>query len=214
MVKPSPANRKPKQNSASKPASAAANALELLKTEHQAVAELFDEFESADSDEQQALAEQICQQLTLHAQIEEEILYPAAKNVLDGEDVELVNEAAVEHATVKDLIAKIEAMDAEDEPYKATVKVLSEYVKHHVDEEENELFPLLEGTDLDLESMGAELVGRKQELMTQLGSDEDLDEGDALDGEQDEDESAVAAATAQSAAKSASKSKPSSRKSP
>lgn len=186
---------------------ASANAVELLKAEHQEVAELFDAFESADTDEQQALSEQICQKLTVHAQIEEEILYPAAKDVLEEDDVDLVNEAAVEHATVKDLIVKIEAMDVTDEPYKATVTVLSEYVKHHVEEEETELFPLLQDSDLDLDAMGAELASRKQTLMADLGADSD--DGDTIgDSEQDEVEEVATVV----AAKSASKSKDSSRR--
>lgn len=203
MVKSSKANRQSKQNSATKQRSEAANAVELLTTEHQEVADLFETFESAEVDEQEALAAQICQQLTLHAQIEEEILYPAAKSALADDDVDLVNEAAVEHATLKDLIAKIEAMDATEEPYKATVIVLGEYVKHHVEEEETELFPLLQGTDLDLDAMGSELASRKQELMVALGADdEDSDDGDAIADELEEEEDATAVAPARAAAKS------------
>lgn len=206
MVKQSKSSQKSKQQATVKKTVTAANAVELLKTEHQEVAELFDTFESADTAERQAVAGQICQKLTVHAQIEEEILYPAARDVLEEEDVDLVNEAAVEHATVKDLIVKIEAMDATDEPYKATVTVLSEYVKHHVEEEETELFPLLEDSDLDLDAMGAELAGRKQELMAELGTDSD---DDAIDDVEDDAEEEVAPVVA---AKSASKPKDSSRK--
>lgn len=108
--------------------------------------------------------------LTVHAQIEEEILYPAAKEALeDEEDQDLVNEAAVEHASAKELIAKIEAMTPEDEEFKATVKVLSEYIKHHVKEEETEMFPRLKETDLDLKAIGTQLYERKMELMEELG---------------------------------------------
>jgi hemerythrin superfamily protein len=154
-----------------KKAVAAANAVELLKTEHEEVAELFDTFESADTDEQEGVVEQICQKLTVHAQIEEEILYPAARDVLEEDDENLVNEAAVEHGTVKDLIAKIQDTAATDQFYVAKVKVLGEYVKHHVEEEETELFPLLEASDLDLDAMGSELASRKLELMAELGAD-------------------------------------------
>ncbi|WP_129646092.1 hemerythrin domain-containing protein [Peristeroidobacter agariperforans] len=171
MVKQSKSSQKSKPQAQAKEAVAAANAVELLTAEHGEVAELFDTFESADTAEQQGLAEQICRKLTVHAQIEEEILYPAAKDLLEDDDVDLVNEAAVEHATVKDLIVKLEDMDATDEFYKATVTVLGEYVKHHVEEEETELFPLLQDSDLDLEAMGVELAGRKQELMAELGTD-------------------------------------------
>jgi hemerythrin superfamily protein len=170
VVNQSNSSRKSPQAAAKKTV-AAANAVELLKTEHQEVAELFDTFESADTDEQESLAEQICQKLTVHAQIEEEILYPAARNVLEEDEEDLVNEAAVEHGTVKDLIAKIQSTTATDQFYVAKVKVLGEYVKHHVDEEETELFPLLEESDLDLEAMGAELASRKQQIMSELGAD-------------------------------------------
>lgn len=205
MVKQSKSSQKPKQQATVKKTVAAANAVELLKTEHQEVAELFDTFESADTAEQEAVAGQICQKLTVHARIEEEILYPAARDVLEEEDVDLVNEAAVEHATVKDLIVRIEAMDATDEPYKATVTVLSEYVKHHVEEEETELFPLLEDSDLDLDAMGVELADRKQELMGELGTDD----GATIDDVEDDAEEEMAPVVA---AKSASKPKDSSRK--
>jgi hemerythrin-like domain-containing protein len=152
-----------------------ADAIALLKQDHRAVEALFEAFEDADADEQGQLAERVCQLLTVHAQIEEELLYPAAKEALeDEEDAELVDEAEVEHATAKDLIAKIEAMTPDDEPFKATVKVLSEYIKHHVKEEENELFPKLKKTDLDLKDIGSQLAARKSELMEELG----IGEGD------------------------------------
>ena len=122
---------------------------------------LFAEFEDADDDEQSSLAERICNMLTVHAQIEEEILYPAAKEALseDEEEAELVNEAEVEHASAKELIAKIEGMTPDDEAFKATVKVLGEYVKHHVKEEENELFPALKESELDLKEIGSTTRG-------------------------------------------------------
>ncbi len=146
------------------------DAVKLLKQDHREVEDLFEQFEDAEQDEQGDIAERVCQMLTVHAQIEEEILYPAAKEAFeDDEDDDLVNEATVEHATAKDLIAKIEAMTPEDEEFKATVKVLSEYIKHHVKEEETEMFPKLKETDLDLKAIGTELYERKLELMEELG---------------------------------------------
>jgi hemerythrin superfamily protein len=131
------------------------DAVALLKQDHRGVEALFEEFEDADESEQSSLAARICQMLTVHAQIEEEILYPAAKQAFEEEeDDDLVNEAEVEHSTAKELIAKIEGMTPEDEHFKATVKVLSEYIKHHVKEEEGELFPKLKRTELDLKDMG------------------------------------------------------------
>jgi hemerythrin superfamily protein len=146
------------------------DAIALLKQDHRVVEKLFDEFESADDDQLQSIAERVCQLLTVHAQIEEELFYPPAKEALeDEEEVELVNEAAVEHQSAKDLIAKIEGMTPEDESFKATVKVLGEYIKHHVKEEENELFPAVKKADLDLKDMGAQLFERKMQLMQEMG---------------------------------------------
>lgn len=146
------------------------DAVKLLKQDHREVEDLFDQFEDAEQDEQGDIAERVCEMLTVHAQIEEEILYPAAKEAFqDEEDQDLVNEAAVEHASAKELIAKIEAMTPEDEEFKATVKVLSEYIKHHVKEEETEMFPKLKQTDLDLKAIGTQLYERKMELMEELG---------------------------------------------
>jgi hemerythrin superfamily protein len=150
------------------------DAVQLLKQDHRNVEALVAEFEDADEEELSALATSICSMLTVHAQIEEEILYPAAKDALaeDEEEAELVSEAEVEHASAKELIAKIEAMTPDDEAFKATVKVLGEYVKHHVREEENELFPALKAAELDLKEIGARLAERKFALMEQMGIEE------------------------------------------
>ena len=154
----------------------AADAIALLKEDHRAVEAEFDEFEKADDEELGAIAQRVCQMLTVHAQIEEEILYPSARNAFEKEeDLELVNEADVEHASAKQLIAQIESMDEESELFKATVKVLSEYIKHHVKEEEGELFPKLKKSGLDLTEMGELLAARKKELMEELGIEEESD---------------------------------------
>jgi len=150
------------------------DAIALLKQDHRMVEALFDEFEDAEEQEQSQLAERICNMLTVHAQIEEEILYPAAKEVFeDEEELDLVNEANVEHQSAKDLIAKIEGMTPDDEIFEATVKVLSEYIKHHVKEEEGELFPALKKTELDLKAMGQQLAERKFALMESMGIEEE-----------------------------------------
>ena len=141
------------------------NAIKLLKQDHKQVSTLFDEFEDAQQADKGGIAEQICQELTVHAQIEEELLYPAARDKLEADDQDLVDEAAVEHATVKDLVSQIQASGESEPLFAAKVKVLGEYVKHHVKEEEGELFPKLEGSTLDLEALGAELAVRKAELL-------------------------------------------------
>lgn len=145
------------------------DAIALLKQDHRIVEALFEEFEEADEGEQSELATRICQMLTVHAQIEEELLYPQAKEAFGEEDDEKVYEAEIEHASAKELIAKIEAGTPEDPEFKPLVKVLSEYVKHHVKEEEKEMFPSLKETELDLKELGRQLAHRKMELMEQMG---------------------------------------------
>lgn len=153
------------------------DAIALLKQDHRVVEKLFDQFEDADDDELQAIAERICQLLTVHAQIEEELFYPQALDEFeDEEDLDLIHEADVEHQSAKDLIAKIEGMTSDDERFKATVTVLGEYVKHHVKEEENELFPKVKKTELDLKDMGAQLFERKMQLMQAMGIEMEAEE--------------------------------------
>jgi hemerythrin superfamily protein len=145
------------------------DALSLLKRDHSQVAALFKEFENADSEDKTLLAGQICQMLTIHALIEEELLYPAARGVLGVDHEDLVDEATVEHASIKDLVDQIASAGSEDDLFEAKVTVLGEYVNHHVEAEEQELFPKLQKTQLDLEALGLALATRKKELMTELG---------------------------------------------
>lgn len=144
--------------------SSASYAVKFLKQDHRAVAHALEEFESAKREDKQAIARSICKMLTVHAQIEEELLYPAARDALRPEDEHLVAEAGVEHASLKELIGQIEDREEVDEQYEAKVCVLGEYVKHHVTEEEHELFPRLERSSLDLEALGERLEERKREL--------------------------------------------------
>jgi hemerythrin superfamily protein len=140
------------------------DAIKLLKSDHQQVKQWFDDFEKTDDDaKKQKLARDICQALTVHAQIEEDIFYPAARDA-DVDD-DLLDEANVEHASAKHLIAQIESMDTGDPLFDATVRVLGEYVKHHVAEEENELFPECRESNMDLAALGKKLADRKAELM-------------------------------------------------
>jgi hemerythrin superfamily protein len=108
------------------------------------------------------LADEICQALTVHTQIEEELFYPAAHEEID--DGDLMDEALVEHAGAKELIAQISAMQPGEDLYDAKVKVLSEQITHHVREEESDMFPKVRGTALDLVDLGAAMSKRKQEL--------------------------------------------------
>lgn len=102
----------------------------------------------------------------MHAQIEEEIFYPAVKAVL--KDKLLVPEATVEHTSVKDLIAQLEGVEPDGEMYDAKVKVLSEYVKHHVKEEQIEMFTKAKAFSLDMVELGARMAARKDELLAQV----------------------------------------------
>jgi len=140
------------------------NAITLLRSDHAEVKDLFSQFEKARKDDRKAaLAARICRELTVHAPIEEEIFYPAAREVLRDED--LIDEATVEHASAKDLIAQIESSSPGDDLFDAKVKVLGEYINHHVKEEQNELFPKMRQTSLDLTEIGQRMMARKQELL-------------------------------------------------
>ncbi|MDN3923276.1 hemerythrin domain-containing protein [Roseateles violae] len=148
------------------------DAITLLKGDHKEVKAMFKSYQKlvddeADGDEKQSLAEQICAALSAHASVEEEIFYPAAREVL-GDDADLVDEADVEHGSAKDLIAQIQAASPEDDHYDAKVKVLGEYIDHHVKEEEGEMFPRVAKSDLDLDSLGEEMAARKDELLAEL----------------------------------------------
>lgn len=146
---------------------AANDAIALLKADHKEVAEMFEKFETARSTKSK-LAQQICVALTVHAQIEEEIFYPATREALGDEGEDLLNEAEVEHNSLKELIGQIEGSDPDDELFDAHVKVLGEYVKHHVKEEEGQLFPKLRKSDMDLAELGEQIAARKKELMSQM----------------------------------------------
>lgn len=140
------------------------DAIALLKADHEAVSQLFAEYGKTRSmPNKKALVAEICAALAVHARIEEEIFYPAVKAAL--KDKLLVPEATVEHAGVKDLLAQLEGVEPDGETYDAKVKVLSEYVKHHVREEQNEMFPKAKASSLDMVELGARMAARKDELM-------------------------------------------------
>jgi hemerythrin superfamily protein len=142
----------------------AVSALDLLEEDHREVEGFFDEYEKLeDAGEKERIALKICLALTVHTQIEEEIFYPAVRQAI--EKTELIDEAIVEHASAKQLISEIEEMDANDELYDAKVKVLGEQVRHHVEEEEDKLFPEIESSELDLETLGKKMAERKAALL-------------------------------------------------
>ena len=154
-------------SSSTKSAAAKDDAIKLLTADHAEVKKLFKEYEKlvkaeAEPEEKQALALQICHMLTVHATIEEEIFYPAARE--SDVDSDLLDEAEVEHASAKDLIAQIHAMDPHDDLYDAKVKVLSEQIEHHVEEEEKEMFPKAKKSGLDMIELGQAIQARKEEI--------------------------------------------------
>jgi hemerythrin superfamily protein len=164
----------------------AVDALDVLMQDHKNVQKLFREFEQLeeeDEDEMSRIVERACVELKVHARAEEEIFYPAVRSAAKTDDDEdLLDEAAVEHEVVSELIEKLEAMGPGDSLYRAYFTVLSEYVKHHVKEEEKELFPRVKRMkSLDLDDLGEQLTERKQALMAELGESEDEEESDEED---------------------------------
>jgi hypothetical protein len=145
-------------------------AISLLKKDHREVEQMFDEYEQLEKDaEKLALFNKIALALKVHTQIEEEILYPETRGEVEDD---MLDEAYVEHDGAKKLIAEIEAMNPGQEFYDAKVKVLGEYIKHHVKEEEQPggLFSQAKKSDEDLEAMGERLKARKEELMAKMGA--------------------------------------------
>ncbi|UGQ48226.1 hemerythrin domain-containing protein [Massilia endophytica] len=147
-------------------ASKSQDAIALLKQDHAEVKAMFKEYEELGERafaSKKKLADKICLELTKHATAEEEIFYPAMREAAE-EAEDLVDEATVEHASAKDLIAQISSMDPHDELYDAKVKVLGEYIDHHVKEEEGEMFPKAKKADLDLVSLAEQIQARKDEV--------------------------------------------------
>jgi len=145
--------------------SSAVDALALLKQDHRDVEESFAAFEEASNAKKKGdLAQKICQALSVHAQVEEEIFYPAIREAAKDAD-DALDEAEVEHTSSKQLIAEIESMSPEDELYDAKVTVLGEYVRHHVKEEEGEIFKKAKASGVDLKELGSQMMARKTELM-------------------------------------------------
>jgi hypothetical protein len=176
MAKAKKSARKTARGRASARRSAPDDAIALLKADHRQVENWFEQFESSRSDSRkEELARKICQALQVHTQIEQEIFYPAFLEATQEEDIH--HEAEVEHAGAKKLIAEIEASGPDDDYYDAKVTVLSEMIKHHVNEEEKRdgMFAKARQSDMDLGEIGERLASRKQELM---GSEDNSDEGD------------------------------------
>lgn len=153
---------------------AAEDAIELLKSDHREVERLFKQFKDTNSqDRQQALAVKICDALRTHTAIEEEIFYPAFLEATD--DTEIHHEAEIEHGGVKHLIEEIETAGASDDHFEARISVLSELVRHHVEEEESRggMFSEARKSEMDLDALGEQLRQRKDELTAEARADLD-----------------------------------------
>lgn len=144
------------------------DAVALLKADHRKVEELFEQFEKARSkDRKQALAQEICTELKVHAMIEEKVFYPACRGEIEED---LIDEAIVEHDSAKLLINEIEAGGPDEEFYDAKVKVLSELIEHHVQEEEQRvegMFSQARKAGLPMDDLGERMLAMKEELMAQ-----------------------------------------------
>lgn len=170
----------------------AMDAIAMLTADHKKVRGLFDELEKikskkTSSEKKNDLVLQICQELAIHTQLEEEIFYPAVREAIEDED--LMDEAEVEHACAKELIAQLEEMDAQDDLYDAKVTVLGEQIVHHVKEEEGDMFVKAKKSKVDTGELGAQMARRKKELLGALDNPMDVDSGKQDEGEEDDDES-------------------------
>lgn len=147
------------------------DAIKLLEADHREAEALFDQFEKvkdkASAHEKMEIAKKVCGALLIHMEIEEKIFYPQVRQKIGDDD--LMNESVVEHAGAKDLIRQIGRLDADDPMFDAKMKVLGEQIKHHVEEEESDMFPKVKKTRLDLAIIGAELLKGKNQMREEHG---------------------------------------------
>ena len=155
-------------------ASQAPDAIEMLTADHKKVKKLFSQFsklgKDVDAEDKDSLVTQICNELTIHAEIEEKIFYVAVRQAIDDED--LMDEALVEHASAKSLIAQLRGMSPEDDLYDAKVTVLGEQINHHVEEEEGSMFRKAKRAKVDTRELGGQMQQRKLALKRKMGATE------------------------------------------
>jgi iron-sulfur cluster repair protein YtfE (RIC family) len=169
------------------------NAIDMLTDEHRHVQKLFKDFEKtdrADTETLRELVETTCMELQIHSMLEEELFYPALRGEVAGDETdERLNRAEVEHEVADELIAKLRELSSEDPMYCAYFAVLGEYVKHHMRDEEKELFPrAANATGLDLQQLGEDMRQRRDELYAEIESgeaEEDSEEDSGEDSEED-----------------------------
>lgn len=146
------------------------DAISLLEQDHEHVKRLFKEYEklgTKDADQKAELVAEACQQLTIHAALEEELFYPAIRTAVKSAELD---EAEVEHAQARALVEQLESMEPGDALYDATVTVLGEYVAHHVKEEEGAMFPAVRKSSIDLATLGKEIMERRKSLLAETES--------------------------------------------
>ena len=156
------------------------DAIEMLMEDHKRVQKLFKDFEKIEREDEEGLrdlADVAIAELQVHSMLEEELFYPAVRAQIDDDEGEdLLNEAEVEHEAVDELIAKLQELDAGDAMFRAYFTVLAEYVKHHVKEEEKELFARVRKlTDLDLEQLGRDMTVRREEMRSEMAADDEVE---------------------------------------
>ena len=153
----------------------AQDAIAMLTADHKKVKKLFADFDKlkdvGNDEDKASIVDQICNELKIHTELEEEIFYPAVRKAID--DGDLMDEALVEHAGAKDLIAQLEDASPEDDLYDAKVTVLGEQIDHHVKEEEGDMFPKAKKAKVDTEALGATMLKRKIMLMEKMGMNDD-----------------------------------------
>jgi hemerythrin superfamily protein len=158
----------------------AQDAIAMLMADHKKVKKLFSDFDKLKEDgsdkDKSAIVDQICNELKIHTELEEEIFYPAVRKAIDDSD--LMDEALVEHAGAKDLIAQLEDASPDDDLYDAKVTVLGEQINHHVKEEEGEMFPKAKKAKVDTEALGSTMLKRKLALMEKMGMNAEDDDSD------------------------------------
>lgn len=177
-----------RKNATAAKKSHAPDAITLLTADHKKVKGLFSRFEKLmghddANDEKADLVTQICNELTVHAQVEEDIFYPAVREAINDDD--LMDEADVEHAGAKELIAQLVAMEPGDALYDAKVVVLGEQIDHHIEEEEGEMFPQVKKAKVDTVALGEQMLERKLAIMAELdlpNEDEDVVDGGGMQG--------------------------------
>lgn len=167
----------------------AMNAIDMLIEDHRTVQKLFKAFEKVDETDEETrieIVESTCAELKIHALLEEEIFYPAVRSKIGEQGENLLNEAAVEHEVADTLIEKLAETGPEDPLYAAYFTVLCEYVEHHLEEEEKELFPKVKKLkDLDLDELAAEMRARRDELSAEFETEhETADDAEKEGGSQ------------------------------